>query len=143
MEELDVMEHVLRLARVMKRRSRKEKIHSHSQRRVMHYLMKHPGERSTDLAKGLDIRPSSLTELLDGLEKQGYVVRKKDATDSRAILIYPSDKLAHKYQEQRKEQKRISDETAKIFSETEKEEFVKLCNKLYDSLTLEREGSDE
>lgn len=45
------------------------------------------GNRLTDLARGANITPQAMGELVDELEELGYVERQPDPTDRRAKLI--------------------------------------------------------
>lgn len=45
------------------------------------------GSRLTDLARGANMTPQAMGELVDELEDLGYVVRTPDPTDRRAKLI--------------------------------------------------------
>jgi DNA-binding MarR family transcriptional regulator len=45
------------------------------------------GVRLTDLARGANMTPQAMGELVDELEGLGYVVRRPDPTDRRAKLI--------------------------------------------------------
>ena len=45
------------------------------------------GSRLTDLAKGANMTPQAMGELVDELEGLGYVARRPDPTDRRAKLI--------------------------------------------------------
>lgn len=45
------------------------------------------GSRLTDLARGANMTPQAMGELVDELEDLGYVVRRPDPTDRRAKLI--------------------------------------------------------
>jgi DNA-binding MarR family transcriptional regulator len=46
------------------------------------------GESPKSLAAGLDLESSSMTGLLDRLEKKGFIERRRDPDDRRGILIY-------------------------------------------------------
>lgn len=46
--------------------------------------------RPSVLAERLHIAPRSATEVIDGLEAQGFVVRRPDAHDRRATLVAPT-----------------------------------------------------
>jgi len=50
------------------------------------------GSRLTDLARGANVTPQALGELVDELEDLGYVVRRPDPTDRRAKLIVLTDR---------------------------------------------------
>ena len=45
------------------------------------------GTRLSDLARGANMTPQSMGELVDELERSGYVVRQPDPTDRRAKLV--------------------------------------------------------
>jgi DNA-binding MarR family transcriptional regulator len=50
------------------------------------------GSRLTDLARGANMSPQAMGELVDELEELEYVVRRPDPTDRRAKLIILTDK---------------------------------------------------
>ena len=50
------------------------------------------GSRLTDLARGANITPQAMGELVDELEGLGYVTRRPDPTDRRAKLIVLTEK---------------------------------------------------
>ena len=54
--------------------------------------IKMEGSRLTDLARGANITPQSMGELVDELEELGYVERQPDPTDRRAKLIVLTDR---------------------------------------------------
>ena len=50
------------------------------------------GKRLTDLARGADMTPQAMGELVDELEELGYLERRPDPTDRRAKLIVLTDR---------------------------------------------------
>ncbi|HJY45912.1 MAG TPA: MarR family transcriptional regulator [Propionibacteriaceae bacterium] len=54
--------------------------------------IKAEGSRLTDLARGANITPQAMGELVDELEDMGYVERRPDPTDRRAKLIVLTDR---------------------------------------------------
>jgi DNA-binding MarR family transcriptional regulator len=54
--------------------------------------IKREGSRLTDLAKGANMTPQSMSELVAELVELGYVERKPDPTDGRAKLIVLTDR---------------------------------------------------
>ena len=54
-----------------------------SQRRVLMLLREHGSMTQRDLLERMEVRPSSLSELLGKLESHGWVVKEKSAADKR------------------------------------------------------------
>jgi DNA-binding MarR family transcriptional regulator len=54
--------------------------------------IKPEGSRLTDLARGANMTPQAMGELVDELEELEYVVRRADPTDRRAKLIVLTEK---------------------------------------------------
>ncbi len=53
--------------------------------------IKPDGSRLSDLARGANMTPQAMGELVDELEQMGYLVRRPDPTDRRAKLIVLTD----------------------------------------------------
>ncbi|MBS0526199.1 MAG: MarR family transcriptional regulator [Proteobacteria bacterium] len=56
--------------------------------RVLAALREQDGRRMGDLSKTTSIEVSTLTRLVDNMEKDGLVVRRRDSGDARAISLY-------------------------------------------------------
>lgn len=54
--------------------------------------IKPEGSRLTDLARGANMTPQAMGELVDELEGMGYLVRQPDPSDRRAKLIVLTDR---------------------------------------------------
>jgi DNA-binding MarR family transcriptional regulator len=54
--------------------------------------IKMEGSRLTDLARGANITPQAMGEMVDELEELGYVERRPDPSDRRAKLIVLTDR---------------------------------------------------
>ena len=52
-----------------------------------------PGMTQDQIAKHLCVNKSSVTRHLEYLEKNGYVDRRPDAEDKRALLVFPTQKM--------------------------------------------------
>lgn len=65
----------------------KEGLHR-GQIHLLFLISRNDGVIQRDLAEILDIRPSSLTEMLVKLEQEAFVVRKQDEKDQRIMHIY-------------------------------------------------------
>jgi DNA-binding MarR family transcriptional regulator len=56
--------------------------------RVLAALHERDGRRMGDLSETTSIEVSTLTRLVDGMEKKGLVVRRRDAADARAVTLH-------------------------------------------------------
>jgi len=56
--------------------------------RVLAALRERDGRRMGDLSVTTSIEVSTLTRLVDNMEKKGLVARRRDAEDSRAVLLH-------------------------------------------------------
>jgi DNA-binding MarR family transcriptional regulator len=56
--------------------------------RVLAALHEHDGRRMGDLAETTSIEMSTLTRLVDNMEKKGLVSRSRDAADARVVVLH-------------------------------------------------------
>ena len=56
--------------------------------RVLAALHERDGRRMGDLSETTSIEVSTLTRLVDGMEKKGLVTRRRDAADARAVTLH-------------------------------------------------------
>lgn len=59
---------------------------------VLRTLAENDGMTQTEIAEKLDIRPSSLGELVVKLEENGFVERRQNENDKRVINVYLTEK---------------------------------------------------
>ncbi|MBU5591651.1 MarR family transcriptional regulator [Clostridium sp. MSJ-4] len=74
----------------------------HGQANLLLLILQNNGASQRDLAEQLDVRPSSMTEMLRKLEQSGLIVRKQDNKDQRVMRIYltgEGEKVAQKMSE--------------------------------------------
>lgn len=81
------------------------------------------GLRMGDLAARLGVAPRTVTDLVDGLERDGLLVRKADASDRRATRLELTARAARDFQKMRSLQK---DFIGKIFSPLDTRELKQL-----------------
>lgn len=61
---------------------------SSGQPKVLDYLIEHDGCSQSDIARGCGLEASTLTPILDGMEKAGYIERKREDGDRRTYHIF-------------------------------------------------------
>lgn len=111
-----------------------------SQHRVLMILNRHGNLSQKTLLEHMGIQPGSLSELLNKVETNGYIIKHKDDNDKRNYILSLTDegkKLAEI------EENRILEEAEilfKIMDQNEKDEFQKSLKKLLDYwILLEKE----
>jgi DNA-binding MarR family transcriptional regulator len=116
--------------------------HTPQRMRLMSFLYKNGPVKMGDLRNELGVTATSITALVDVLEKEGMVSRKPHATDRRATLI----KLTAKAEKQLTELcGPFKDQVSKIFAVFSKEEqkiFLHLLSRMRDEL-VERHVLEE
>lgn len=102
----------------------------HSQYYLLSLISQQQGTMQQDLAEKMDIRSSSMTELLGKLEQAGSIMRKKDDKDQRIMRVFITEK-GKQIVEQAKDT--ASDITTSLFdclSEEEQNQFLVLIQKV-------------
>jgi DNA-binding MarR family transcriptional regulator len=74
---------------------------SHHQIRALFHLAKEPEVTAGCLAKHAELSPASMTAMLDQLEREGYVTRRRSETDRRQVLVALTDQGRAKMEEKR------------------------------------------
>ena len=122
--------------RIAERVMKKHNIEINSaQGRIMFALWKQDSIAINELAKKTQLKKSTLTSMLDRLEKMGYIKRKHSQNDRRKILIKRTEKdkaLESKYVEVSEEMTRLY---YKGFSEKEISRFENDLKRILDNLT--------
>jgi DNA-binding MarR family transcriptional regulator len=111
-----------------------------AQGRIMFVLWRDDGIPISELAEKTGLEKSTLTSMLDRLEKAGLLRRTVSATDRRKILIFRTDKdksFEAKYVQLSQEMTRIF---YRGFAEQEITRFEGDLERILDNLTSEEEG---
>lgn len=99
--------------------------------RVLGIVLEHEdGIRQKEIAKELRINPSSMSELIDKLESDGYLTRTVDPSDKRATLIRLTElgkARAYEFEDDRQER---FDSFFGGLTEEERSELLRLLRKL-------------
>lgn len=98
--------------------------------RMLECAFMHDGVSSRELCELLDLRPSSLSELLSRAEDHGLLTRVADEDDRRIQHVFLTER--GKAAVERIQSARDQDAALKVscFSEEEKDQFIALCDKL-------------
>lgn len=92
---MDLFVAVMRLNRQMIRFAHKNVILGrgmhHAQANLLSMIASLDGPTQRDLAEEMDVRPSSMTEMLGRLEQSGWIRRVQDENDQRVLRVYLTD----------------------------------------------------
>lgn len=99
--------------------------------RVLGLLLRtEEGMHQKDIAGQIGVNASTISELLDRLEDDGYIVRNADPADKRATLISLTEKgKARAYELEDSRDEHLASMFANL-NDNEKQELIRLLNKL-------------
>ena len=98
--------------------------------RLLACVAENPHVSSRDLCEFLDLRPSSLSEMLARAESEGWITRTVDEEDRRIQRVDLSEKGGKAIRELEETRKKDMDRKTACFTEEEKVLFCTLSNKL-------------
>ena len=134
MSELDykVILASLKLARAMRRcpPERREFPFPPAIGRLMECAARNPGVSSRELCEFLDLRPSSLSEMLARAEIEGWITRTVDEADRRVQRVDLSEKGKSFIEKMEAAREKDLERKTACFTEEEKAQFCALCNRL-------------
>ena len=127
----DVMRSTLKLMRAMRRRppGGEHKFPPAVERTLM-TLSDNEGATSRDLCEILDVRPSSLSELLGKMEERGLVARRTSEEDKRAAIVTLTEEGAASAAAIRAGFEQRAAEFSACFADEEAASFCELADKL-------------
>ena len=110
---------------------------STGQPKVLAYLKSHEGQRQKTIAQACQLEPSSLTVLLNRMEKQGMISRRHQSDDRRSLSVYLTDygrSLATQVVERFYEVERAA---LSGISPEDESVFERVCKQILENLKLE------
>jgi len=103
-------------------------------------LWHHDGVPQGDLARGMHIRPASVTNMLQRMERDGWIARERDADDQRIVRVYLTEKAKALRAEARTVFREMEEDLGSIYSDEEQEMLKRLLLKLHDRFASEDES---
>ena len=129
-ENQDVIGAVARLFRMMRRRPLKHEELPHMSYRILWVLRHNDGIRASELVGQLEMRPASVTDALNRLERQGYLTRERDESDARAKRVFLTERAKAEMDAQEKSRREENERLLKYLTEEEAAIFLSACGKL-------------
>lgn len=108
---------------------------THSQWAVLAIVTKKQHVGVKEIAQTLGITSSAATQLTDELEKNGYIVRKGNEEDRRALSLELSPSCHKHMQDMRKRRMEQFTEMFSRLSDTELEQYAKLNRKITEDIS--------
>lgn len=105
-------------------------------------IFQNDGASQRDLAEQMDIRPSSMTEMLSKLEQNGLIVKKRDDKDQRIMHIHLTENGKKQAEKVSENKDTLAESFFAGLTEDEQEQLFMLIKKLSTSLE-EIENSHE
>lgn len=102
----------------------------HGQVRALSLIAMQEGITQKDLAFLLGIRPQSAGEMLQKLEDQGLVERRKSETDARAIQLYLTEDGRMHAAEIERMRKVVAEDVFSVLTDDEKAQLATILDKL-------------
>lgn len=130
----DLIAAISRLSRMLRRHPVERDSLGHMSFHLLQAVQEHDGIRAAELARLMEVRPASVTEALNRLERDGYIIRKKDAVDSRAKRVFLTDKALSQFQERARDQEAKNLLLLACLTDEEASLFLHVCGKLCDVL---------
>ena len=105
------------------------------------YLYHHDGCRQKEIGEALRIRPSTVSVSIERMEKNGLIVRKRDAMHPRIVKVYVTEKLRGCYRTFGEILEKNEKAIIHGFTEEEKEQLKGYLNRIFSNLEQESKKS--
>ena len=105
------------------------------------YLYHHDGCRQKEIGEALRIRPSTVSVSIERMEKNGLIVRKRDAMHPRIVKVYVTEKLRGCYRTFGEILEKNEKAIIHGFTEEEKEQLKGYLNRILSTLEQESKKS--
>ncbi|GEP19654.1 MarR family winged helix-turn-helix transcriptional regulator [Pediococcus argentinicus] len=109
----------------------------YGKQRVLKVIYDHKSVTQSELAEILDIRPSSVSEMIRKLEKNELVERTTDENDRRVTNVTLTDKGRAVFEDREEKNHDAENPFGELFeglSDDEKDQFLELTNKVLSNL---------
>jgi DNA-binding MarR family transcriptional regulator len=114
-------------------RTHMEKIGLHrGQGFALIHLWHHDGIPQHELSCAMHISPASVTNMLQRMERDGWITRQRDREDQRVVRVFLTDKASAMRVEARTVFHQMEAELSSIYSDEEKTTLRQLLMKLHD-----------
>ena len=96
------------------------------------HLWNEEGVTQRDLSRGMHISPASITTMLQRMERDGWIERRRDEADQRVVRVFATTKAKGLRREAKRVFQEIEDELHAIYTQEECSMLRQLLAKLYE-----------
>jgi len=96
------------------------------------HLWHHDGVPQRDLAEAMHIRPASVTNMLQRMERDGWIERKRDDEDQRVVRVFITSKAKGLRDKAQTVFAQMEDELNAVYTKEEQKTLRALLLKLHD-----------
>ena len=136
-EEMTVNQLLVQVSRMSGHRMRvhMEEIGLHrGQGYALIHLWHNDGMSQRDLARSMHISPASVTNMLQRMERDGWIERKRDEADQRVVRVYLTDKANDTRIQAKRVFREMEDALNSIYTVDEQSTLKQLLTRLYEHL---------
>lgn len=120
------------ITKIIGRRAKRIGVSS-GQPKVLDYLFDHDGANQADIARACGLEASTLTQILDGMEKAVFIERKREDGDRRSYHIFLTTLGKEKAHQTVSLFENIENELYKGLSDEERKEFTRMLKIVHDN----------
>ena len=144
-DPMALLSEVSKLFSVYLRQNERENLRQ-SRRMLLFFLRRHDGCVQQDMVKDTHLSPPAVSNELCEMERDGLILRRRDASDARAVRIHITEKGVALTEEEKARFRRLSGEAMAALSAEETEVLyaslyktrAKLLNELKEQATNEK-----
>jgi|GEM_PF-218744 MarR family transcriptional regulator, organic hydroperoxide resistance regulator len=101
------------------------------------HLWHKDGMPQRDLARSMHISPASVTNMLQRMERDGWIERRRDEADQRIVRVFAADKATKMRVEAKRVFREIEDELNSVYTPEEQATLKQLLMKLHNRFAAE------
>jgi len=110
-----------------------EKIGVHrAQGLVLLQLCHRDGISQRQIVQARHVSPATMTNMLQRMERDGWITRERDSDDQRMMRVYLTEKAKSLRKEAQQTFRGMEEELVSVYTDEEKEIFCRLLMKLHD-----------
>jgi len=96
------------------------------------HLWHNDGMSQRDLSRSMHISPASVTNMLQRMERDGWIERKRDETDQRVVRVYLTAKAKATRIQAKRVFREMENDLGSVYTAKEQSALKRLLTKLYE-----------